>query len=79
MNGSHSHLIRGLKPATSYRVRVVARDPVDPAVHSTDEVLVSVPGEAACLGISALCVYVVLVPSSVRQSSLIAREQACQE
>ncbi|XP_055367701.1 neuronal cell adhesion molecule a isoform X3 [Betta splendens] len=43
VNGSHSHLIRGLKPATSYRVRVVARDPVDPAVHSTDEVLVSVP------------------------------------
>uniref|UniRef100_A0A7N8XMJ5 Neuronal cell adhesion molecule a n=1 Tax=Mastacembelus armatus TaxID=205130 RepID=A0A7N8XMJ5_9TELE len=43
VNGSHSHMIKGLKPGTSYRVRVVARDPVDSKVHSTDEVLVSVP------------------------------------
>ncbi|KAK2858908.1 hypothetical protein Q5P01_003528 [Channa striata] len=43
VNGSHSHMIKGLKPGTSYRVRVVARDPADPKVHSTDEVLVSVP------------------------------------
>ncbi|XP_035465471.2 neuronal cell adhesion molecule a isoform X6 [Scophthalmus maximus] len=43
VNGSHSHTIKGLKPGTSYRVRVVARDPSDPAVHSTDEVLVTVP------------------------------------
>lgn len=44
-------MIKGLKPGTSYKVRVVARDPADPAVHSTDEVLVAVPGEAACLRI----------------------------
>ncbi|KAF3859567.1 hypothetical protein F7725_021966 [Dissostichus mawsoni] len=30
-------------PGTSYKVRVVARDPSDPTVHSTDEVLVAVP------------------------------------
>ncbi|XP_068162540.1 neuronal cell adhesion molecule a isoform X3 [Antennarius striatus] len=43
VNGSHWHMIKGLKPGTSYRVRVVARDPADPTVHSTDEVLVAVP------------------------------------
>ncbi|XP_067346730.1 neuronal cell adhesion molecule a isoform X1 [Channa argus] len=43
VNGSHSHMIKGLKPGTSYRVRVVARDPAEPNVHSTDEVLVAVP------------------------------------
>lgn len=48
-------MIKGLKPGTSYRVRVVARDPTDPTVHSTDEVLVAVPGEAACLRIDGLC------------------------
>lgn len=51
VNGSHWHMIKGLKPGTSYKVRVVARDPNDPAVHSTDEVLVAVPGEVACLSI----------------------------
>lgn len=49
VNGSNWYMIKGLKPGTSYRVRVVARDPADPAVHSTDEVLVAMPGEAACL------------------------------
>lgn len=44
-------MIKGLKPGTSYKVRVVARDPNDPSVHSTDEVLVAVPGEVACLSI----------------------------
>ncbi|XP_078099084.1 neuronal cell adhesion molecule a isoform X2 [Sander vitreus] len=43
VNGSHWHMIKGLKPGTSYKVRVVARDPADPTVHSTDEVLVAVP------------------------------------
>ncbi|XP_038595043.1 neuronal cell adhesion molecule a isoform X8 [Micropterus salmoides] len=43
VNGSHSHMIKGLKPGTSYRVRVVARDPADLTVHSTDEVSVLVP------------------------------------
>lgn len=56
VNGSHWHMIKGLKPGTSYKVRVVARDPADPTVHSTDEVLVAVPGEAACLRIDGLCV-----------------------
>lgn len=51
VNGSHSHMIKGLKPGMSYRVRVVARDPADLTVHSTDEVSVLVPGEAACLRI----------------------------
>ncbi|KAL6116888.1 nrcam [Pungitius sinensis] len=46
VNGSHWHMIKGLKPGTSYKVRVVARDPADPAVHSTDEVLVAVPAVA---------------------------------
>uniref|UniRef100_A0A672JPF7 Neural cell adhesion molecule L1 n=1 Tax=Salarias fasciatus TaxID=181472 RepID=A0A672JPF7_SALFA len=34
VNGSHSHMIKGLKPGTSYRVRVVARDAADPTAHS---------------------------------------------
>lgn len=56
VNGSHWHMIKGLKPGTSYRVRVVARDTTDPIVHSTDEVLVAVPGEAACLRVRwSLC------------------------
>lgn len=54
VNGSHWYMIKGLKPGTSYRVRVVARDPTDPTVHSTDEVLVAVPGEAACLRVDFL-------------------------
>ncbi|KAM8909437.1 neuronal cell adhesion molecule a isoform 2-T2 [Spinachia spinachia] len=47
VNGSHWHMIKGLKPGTSYKVRVVARDPADPTVHSTDEVLVAVPAAAS--------------------------------
>ncbi|XP_050933598.1 neuronal cell adhesion molecule a isoform X3 [Lates calcarifer] len=43
VNSSHSHMLKGLKPGTSYKVRVVARDPADPTVHSTDEVVVTVP------------------------------------
>ena len=49
-SSAHSFTIKGLKPGASYKVRVVARDPVvDSLVHSTEEELVSVPGEAACL------------------------------
>ncbi|XP_034019088.1 neuronal cell adhesion molecule a isoform X3 [Thalassophryne amazonica] len=48
VNGSHSYLIKDLKPGTSYRVRVVARDHADPsAVHSTEELLVPVPAVAS--------------------------------
>lgn len=54
VNGSNWYMIKGLKPGTSYRVRVVARDTTDPAVHSTDEVLVAMPGEAACLRVDVL-------------------------
>ncbi|KAF7655227.1 hypothetical protein LDENG_00059130 [Lucifuga dentata] len=46
VNGSHSYVIKGLKPGTSYRVRVVARDSADSAVHSTEEVMVMVPAVA---------------------------------
>lgn len=74
VNSSHSHMIKGLKPGTSYRVRVVARDLVDSTVHSTDEVLVSVPGEAACLRISGLCIYVLLVSFLCRGRLIIRRE-----
>uniref|UniRef100_A0A8C5GNL7 Neural cell adhesion molecule L1 n=1 Tax=Gouania willdenowi TaxID=441366 RepID=A0A8C5GNL7_GOUWI len=35
VNGSHSHIIKGLKPGLTYRVRVVARDAAEPTVHST--------------------------------------------
>ncbi|XP_054656552.1 neuronal cell adhesion molecule a isoform X4 [Dunckerocampus dactyliophorus] len=43
VNGSHSHVLKGLKPGTSYRVRVVARDPTGPTLHSTNEEVVTVP------------------------------------
>ncbi|XP_028304756.1 neuronal cell adhesion molecule a isoform X9 [Gouania willdenowi] len=46
VNGSHSHIIKGLKPGLTYRVRVVARDAAEPTVHSTGEVLVAVPAVA---------------------------------
>uniref|UniRef100_A0A3P8NBS5 Neural cell adhesion molecule L1 n=1 Tax=Astatotilapia calliptera TaxID=8154 RepID=A0A3P8NBS5_ASTCA len=46
-NGSHSHTIKGLKPGTSYRVKVIAKDAADPTVHSTDEMLVTVPAVAS--------------------------------
>ena len=47
VNGSQSYLIKGLKPGTSYRVRVVARDQSGASVHSTEEHRITVPGEAA--------------------------------
>ncbi|XP_061922529.1 neuronal cell adhesion molecule a isoform X5 [Entelurus aequoreus] len=43
VNGSHSHVLKGLKPGTSYKVRVVARDPAGPTLHSTKEEVVTVP------------------------------------
>lgn len=49
VNGTHSHTIKGLKPGMSYRVRVVAKDGAGQTVSSTNEVVVTVPGEAACL------------------------------
>lgn len=48
VNGTHSHMIKGLKPGMSYKVRVVATDEAE-RMHSSKEVPVTVPGEAACL------------------------------
>ncbi|XP_019738518.1 neuronal cell adhesion molecule a isoform X3 [Hippocampus comes] len=47
VNGSHSHILKGLKPGTSYRVRVVARDPAGPTLHATNEEVVTVPAVAS--------------------------------
>ncbi|KAK7896379.1 hypothetical protein WMY93_021704 [Mugilogobius chulae] len=47
VNGSHSHMLKGLKPGSTYRVRVVARDPAVTMVHSTEEVEVTVPAVAS--------------------------------
>ncbi|XP_037099125.1 neuronal cell adhesion molecule a isoform X2 [Syngnathus acus] len=47
VNGSHSHILKGLKPGTSYRVRVVARDPAGAAAHTTTEEVVTVPAVAS--------------------------------
>uniref|UniRef100_A0A667Y950 Neural cell adhesion molecule L1 n=1 Tax=Myripristis murdjan TaxID=586833 RepID=A0A667Y950_9TELE len=47
VNGSHSYLLKGLKPGTSYRARVVARDQADSMVHSTKEVTIAVPAVAS--------------------------------
>ncbi|XP_051547368.1 neuronal cell adhesion molecule a isoform X1 [Myxocyprinus asiaticus] len=43
VNGTRTYQIRGLKPGMSYRVRVVAKDHSDETVHSTEELLITVP------------------------------------
>ncbi|XP_028809917.1 neuronal cell adhesion molecule a isoform X2 [Denticeps clupeoides] len=43
VNGTQTYLIKGLKPGTSYRVRVVAKDHLDQTIHSTDELVITVP------------------------------------
>lgn len=45
VNGTRTYQIKGLKPGISYRVRVVAKDHSDATVHSTEEMLITVPGE----------------------------------
>ncbi|XP_062338962.1 neuronal cell adhesion molecule a isoform X9 [Osmerus eperlanus] len=47
VNGSQSYLIKGLKPGTSYRVRVVARDQSGASIHSTEEHRITVPAIAS--------------------------------
>ncbi|KAL4641451.1 neuronal cell adhesion molecule-like isoform X4 [Arapaima gigas] len=47
VNSSQSYLIKGLKPGMTYRVRVVAKDQSDAVVHSTEELLVTVPAMAS--------------------------------
>ncbi|XP_019911974.3 neuronal cell adhesion molecule a isoform X4 [Esox lucius] len=42
-NGSQTYLIKGLKPGTSYRVRVVAKDHSEMTIHSTEELLITLP------------------------------------
>ncbi|CAL9683103.1 unnamed protein product [Knipowitschia caucasica] len=47
VNGSHWHMLKSLKPGSTYRVRVVALDPsVSSSVHSTGEMEVAVPAVA---------------------------------
>ena len=55
VNGSQTYLLRGLKEGLSYRVRVVARGHADQAVHHSEELLVTVPGEAARVQGGHLC------------------------
>ncbi|XP_017280361.1 neuronal cell adhesion molecule a isoform X3 [Kryptolebias marmoratus] len=43
VNGTHPHTIKGLKPGTSFWVRVVARDGADQVVHKTNKTLIKVP------------------------------------
>ncbi|KAI1882325.1 hypothetical protein AGOR_G00249510 [Albula goreensis] len=47
VNGSQTYHIKGLKPGTSYKVRVVAKDQSDETVHSTEELLITVPAMAS--------------------------------
>ncbi|XP_021330695.1 neuronal cell adhesion molecule a isoform X8 [Danio rerio] len=43
VNGTRTFQIRGLKPGMSYRVRLVAKDHSDATIHSTQEMLITVP------------------------------------
>ncbi|XP_064174834.1 neuronal cell adhesion molecule a isoform X3 [Anguilla rostrata] len=47
VNGSQTYQIKGLKPGASYKVRVVAKDQSDETVHSTEELLITVPATAS--------------------------------
>jgi hypothetical protein len=47
-SGSQTHLIKGLKPGTSYRVRLAVKDHSEATIHSTEELVITLPGEAAC-------------------------------
>ncbi|KAL4612744.1 neuronal cell adhesion molecule-like isoform X10 [Arapaima gigas] len=47
VNSSQTYHIKGLKPGTSYRVRVVAKDQSGKTVHSTEQLLITVPAMAS--------------------------------
>ncbi|XP_055047384.2 neuronal cell adhesion molecule a isoform X3 [Misgurnus anguillicaudatus] len=47
VNGTRTYQIKGLKPGISYRVRVVAKDHSDATVHSTEEMLITVPATSS--------------------------------
>lgn len=46
VNSSQNVILRGLKEGLSYRVRLVARGHHDQPLHLSEELLVTVPGEA---------------------------------
>lgn len=46
VNGTQNVMLKGLKGGLSYRVRLVATGHHDQPLHRSDELLVSVPGEA---------------------------------
>lgn len=46
VNGSQSHVLKGLKEGLAYKVRVVAQSHTDQTVHRSEELVVTVPGEA---------------------------------
>lgn len=46
VNGSQNFMLKGLKGGLSYRVRLVARGHHDQPLHLSEELLVTVPGEA---------------------------------
>ncbi|XP_056595253.1 neuronal cell adhesion molecule-like isoform X4 [Triplophysa dalaica] len=43
VNGSHSHVLKGLREGLAYKVRVVARDHDNRTLHHSEEVLFKVP------------------------------------
>ena len=46
VNGSQNYMLKGLKEGLSYRVRLVAKGHSDQTPHRSEELLVTVPGEA---------------------------------
>lgn len=46
MNSSQTVMLRDLKEGLSYRVRLVARGHLDQPLHLSEELVVTVPGEA---------------------------------
>uniref|UniRef100_A0A8K9XAR1 Neuronal cell adhesion molecule a n=1 Tax=Oncorhynchus mykiss TaxID=8022 RepID=A0A8K9XAR1_ONCMY len=42
-SGSQTYLIKGLKPGTSYRVRLVVKDHSEATIHSTEELVITLP------------------------------------
>uniref|UniRef100_A0A673BWI4 Neuronal cell adhesion molecule a n=1 Tax=Sphaeramia orbicularis TaxID=375764 RepID=A0A673BWI4_9TELE len=61
VNGSHSHMIKGLKPGTSYRVRVVARDPAVPTVHTAPSRQVDIATQGWFIGLMCAIALLILV------------------
>lgn len=46
VNGTQNIMLKGLKGGLSYRVRLVAKGHHDQPLHHSEELLVTVPGEA---------------------------------